>query len=376
MKIALLEPFFTGSHKDWAKGYQQSSQHHVDIFSLPGRHWKWRMHGGALSLAEQFLQANKHYDLLLATDMLDLTSFLALTRKKTAAIPVALYFHENQLTYPWSPQDQDVQLDRDNHYAFINYSSALAADRIFFNSDYHRQSFLDALPAFLRQFPDKRMGENVGLLQGKCQVLPLGLDLHRFDKTKQNNKRDLPLLLWNHRWEYDKNPSDFFHLLFELQAEGFEFELAVLGASYTKAPEIFEKARQQLKKEILQFGYTDTFEDYARWLWQADILPVTSNQDFFGASVAEAMYCHTYPLLPNRLAYPEHIPTAQQATYLYDDPADLYAKLKSAIQQISAIRQLNSTPDFVARYDWSILAAEYDDILENLLHEAAPQPNL
>ncbi|MEM1323089.1 MAG: DUF3524 domain-containing protein [Bacteroidota bacterium] len=367
MKIALLEPFFAGSHRDWAEGYQQYSQHQIRLYTLAGRHWKWRMHGGAISLAKQFLDDNFQPDLLLATDMLDLTSFLALTRQQTAQLPVALYFHENQLTYPWSPEDQDVQLARDNHYAFINYSSALAADRLFFNSSYHRRSFLDALPSFLRQFPDRRSPENVELLKQRSEVLPLGLRLQRFQTHTTTQPNEHPLLLWNHRWEYDKNPDDFFRLLCQLQSEGLSFKLVVLGESYAKAPACFAEAQQQLKAKILHFGYTKHFADYARWLWQADILPVTSNQDFFGASVVEAIYCNTYPLLPDRLAYPEHIPEEQQQNHLYTDLDELYTKLKSTIQQVSNIRQANSTQDFVARYDWSILAAHYDATLMQML---------
>ena len=36
MKILLLEPYFTGSHKSWAEGYQSSSAHEIQIISLPG----------------------------------------------------------------------------------------------------------------------------------------------------------------------------------------------------------------------------------------------------------------------------------------------------------------------------------------------------
>ena len=31
LNIVLIEPFFTGSHKAWAEGYQQSSQHNIHI---------------------------------------------------------------------------------------------------------------------------------------------------------------------------------------------------------------------------------------------------------------------------------------------------------------------------------------------------------
>ena len=127
MNILILEPYFTGSHATWAIGYAANSQHRVTLLTLPGRFWKWRMHGGAVTLARQFLAKETTPDLILATDMLDLTTFLALTRARTSQIPTALYFHENQLSYPWSPSDRDLRQGRDLHYGFINYASALAA---------------------------------------------------------------------------------------------------------------------------------------------------------------------------------------------------------------------------------------------------------
>ena len=53
MNILIVEPFCTGSHKAWAEGYAQSSKHKVEIISLPGRFWKWRMHGGTVTLAKR-----------------------------------------------------------------------------------------------------------------------------------------------------------------------------------------------------------------------------------------------------------------------------------------------------------------------------------
>jgi len=137
MIILLLEPYFTGSHASWAKEYVNYSQHKVEILSMGGEFWKWRMHGGGVTLARKFLSLSYQPDLLLATDMLDLTTFLALTRKASISIKTAIYFHENQLTYPWSPKDRDVIKQRDMHYGYINYASALAADVVFFNSQYH-----------------------------------------------------------------------------------------------------------------------------------------------------------------------------------------------------------------------------------------------
>ena len=287
MQITLIEPYFSGSHRQWAEGYKQSSRHRIDILQLKGQFWKWRMHGGAVSLAKTYLENLSNPDLILTTDMLDLTTFLALTRKRTASIPVAVYFHENQLSYPWSPTDRDIAKKRDKHYGFINYVSALAADSILFNSDFHRTSFLKELPGLLKHFPDYRDMENITRIEAKSNVLHLGLDfsLFRTDHPvpiKQKEETRLPIVLWNSRWEYDKNPEDFFTAVEILLEQGLEFKLVLLGENFKKQPDIFNRAREKLGDRILRFGFVEDSEEYAGWLQASDILPVTSNQDFFG----------------------------------------------------------------------------------------------
>ena len=37
MNIVLIEPFFTGSHKQWALGYKYHSKHNIDIISREGK---------------------------------------------------------------------------------------------------------------------------------------------------------------------------------------------------------------------------------------------------------------------------------------------------------------------------------------------------
>ena len=54
MKILYLEPYYTGSHQQWIESYKKHSAHAVDILKLPGNKWKWRMHGGAITLAKMF----------------------------------------------------------------------------------------------------------------------------------------------------------------------------------------------------------------------------------------------------------------------------------------------------------------------------------
>lgn len=370
----MLEPYLTGSHAAWAEEYAAHSRHRVRILGLSGQHWKWRMHGGAVTLARRFFEEKHRPDLLLATDMLDLSTFLALTRSATAALPVALYFHENQLTYPWSPSDGDPGRQRDAHYAFINYSSALAADAVLFNSDYHRTAFLDALGGFLGGFPDHNETASIATIAEKSRTLPLGLDLRRLDACRDaaGQRRGPPLLLWNHRWEYDKNPEEFFRALFLLEEQGIEFELAVLGEAFRWQPAIFAEARKRLAGRIVHWGFAESFAEYAGWLWRADILPVTSVHDFFGASVVQALYCNVCPLLPRRLAYPEHVPAALHDQFFYSDFDDLARRLAERCRDIEQVRQMSSR-DSVGHYDWGTSAAKYDKLFEEMVAAARPK---
>ncbi|MFQ5651695.1 MAG: DUF3524 domain-containing protein [bacterium] len=368
VNILIIEPYLTGSHKAWAEGYQKHSRHRIDLLSLPGNFWKWRMHGGAVTLAREFLCKDLKPDVLLVTDMLDLTTFLALTRKKTTGIATAVYFHENQLAYPWSPQDRDVQKSRDSHYGFINYTTALAADRVFFNSSYNQKSFLNELQRFLKHFPDHKDLRNVERIRAKSTVLPLGLDLARFDRHKREARElnpKTPLVLWNHRWEFDKNPGEFFKALFRLADKGLDFEVALLGECFSRQPEAFLQARERLGARIVHFGYCEGEAEYASWLWRADLLPVTSNQDFFGASVAEAIACGCHPILPRRLAYPELIPAELHNEILYDTFDELLNRLEAAI--VAVVPKDERLARAVRQFDWQTMAQRYDDAFQRMI---------
>ena len=78
------------------------------------------------------------------------------------------------------------------------------------------------------------------------------------------------------------------------------------------------------------------------------------------------MYCHCFPILPNRLAYPEHIPKKEHRHYFYQNEKELYQKLVHSIVMTTAARQAKTCQNFVARYDWSNLVAHYDELFSNL----------
>lgn len=332
---------------------------------MSGHYWKWRMHGGAVTLAKKFHERNNRPDLILATDMLNLPLFKSLTSELSHGVPTAIYFHENQLTYPWSPTDRDVEHKRDAHYAFINYSSAYVADHVYFNSHFHREEFLNELPKFLKGFPDHNEVATVEKIRNKSSVLHLGMDLKKFDAVKAESHSSVPIILWNHRWEYDKNPDAFFATMRLLKESDIEFKLAVVGEMYHRVPEIFEAAKKEFGDQILQFGYCETWEDYAEWVKRSSVLPITSNQDFFGGSLIEGMYCDCTPFVPNRLAYPEHFPPDHREKFVYSDEADLLDKLKAYLKAPKTFE--SDLKKWVEKYDWSQMATVYDQTFEKLV---------
>ncbi len=374
LQIHLLSPYHGGSHKAWATGWQQNSQHRISLHTLPDRFWKWRMHGAAVTLARRFLANKATPDFIVASDMLDLTTFLALTRRQTAVIPTAVYMHENQLTYPL-PQDgrtgpmRRQMGERDRHYAFINYTSMLAADHVFFNSQYHLDSFFTALPNFLKHFPEYNELGTIKTVKNKSSVLPVGIDFQRLlPQHEPTINNQPPLILWNQRWEYDKNPEAFFAALQAMADKGLPFQVALCGQQYGKRPSIFDEAIAQLGDRVIHVGHAD-LPTYRRLLWQAAVTISTAHHEFFGISLLEAIYCQTFPLLPNRLSYPELLPKPFHHACLYENQTVLEDKLTWALTHREEIKNIGEeVATAVSHYAWQHIAPIYDQKLDTIWH--------
>ncbi|MEM6396563.1 MAG: DUF3524 domain-containing protein [Bacteroidota bacterium] len=349
--IYLLNPHHSGSHSAWANGLASHMQDEIQLFTLPGRHWKWRMHGAATYFAE-LLNERPVPQLILTTDMLDLASFRGLYQHR---VPTLLYMHENQLTYPWSDSDADPALGRDRHYAWINISSALAADSIAFNSEYHRSAFLLAIPNYLKQLPDYTPKNVPSRIESKSHIVSVGLDLpsllSQIPATDPSKASKPPVLLWNHRWEYDKGPDDFLQLCRILSNRQFDFQLIILGESGRAHPRAFDDLEKEFRDRIIHFGYAKDRDEYWSLLQRATIQPVTSRQDFFGISIVEAQWAGVMPLLPNRLVFRER---AAGLPLLYDDLEEFVQLVidppkisRSTLQQIAS------------RYNWPNVIDSY-----------------
>ncbi|MCB0665292.1 MAG: DUF3524 domain-containing protein [Saprospiraceae bacterium] len=370
MKILIIDPYLTPSHELWLDHLSKGLPHQIFKLTLPPYHWKWRMHGGSLELAEKLINSGFVPDLILATEMLDLNIFMAHCRRHLKKnCRVIIYFHENQLTYPVSRMDMDRQKKFDNHYAFINFSSAVLADWILFNSEFHRQVFLDALIPFLKQFPGGTLLTSPDQLHNKSSVIYPGIDFEILMQEKKQFSNQVPVILWNHRWEYDKDPDLFFKVIRQIAAEGKPFQLAILGQHFHRSPPIFEAIRHSpLADRIVHWGFIPERKDYYQWLWKSDIIISTSKQDFFGISVVEAIIAQCYPLLPNRLAFPEHIPESHHAEHLYISEDDLLVKTRKLLDQWEESRRSTGyLHRHVTKYNPAKLIDQYIELFEKLM---------
>ena len=127
-----------------------------------------RTAGSELASEANLLGTDWIPDVVLATDMMNVSDF---RQGLGADYPVALYMHENQLTYGKDP---------DLEFAGINVDSVAAADLVVFNSRYHRESFGGALRSFDNDKATGRWEESM--------VVPVGIDFAGFKQRPPESK--------------------------------------------------------------------------------------------------------------------------------------------------------------------------------------------
>ncbi len=362
-RVLFIEPFFGGSHRAFAEGLVAHSGHSVELITLPGRYWKWRMRGAASTLSRRSRDV-QGADLLFTTSMLNLAEYKGLAGPNTARLPSVLYFHENQLTYPIPDREK-----RDYHYPLIQLASILAADHVVFNSEYHRREFLDALPALLTALPDhkpkgveRKLAEESSILYPGI-VSPAGPARLPEEGRGSGESRE-KVLLWNHRWEFDKGPDLLLALIRELRRKKLPFRLIVTGAGKHERADVFEELPRVAGDHLEHIGFVESRDAYAALLSRADIVISTARHEFFGISVLEAVLAGAFPLLPERLSYPE----------LFDPlkfPDSYYGSFGELVDRVA--RLIGSGPPDTTtlrreaeRHCWEKTISGYDDLIERI----------
>ncbi|MCW4153398.1 DUF3524 domain-containing protein [Halomonas sp. 18H] len=346
MRGLLLSAYAATSHKHWAEGIREWLDD-IDwqVLSLPARHFAWRIRGNPLSwMLREGEALSRHYDVILATSMVDLATLLGLHPHLASARKV-VYFHENQFAYPASP----AQGSRVGPQ-MVNLYTALAADEVIFNTAYNRDTFIDGARAMLKRMPENLPAHApLEALRQRARVLPVPI-------AKANRRRPaMPdLIVWNHRWEYDKNPESFFTGLFELAERGVAFRLAVMGQRFADWPRIFDEARQRLSQQLVCWG-PQSAEAYHDWLDQGAMVVSTADHEFQGLAVMEAVQRGCVPLVPDRLCYPE----LYEASFRYADDQAMIERLESWLTSPGS----RPHPPVTDGWTWPSLQPAYRQVL-------------
>jgi len=356
VRIFLASSYHSGSHRAWAEGYAASSEHEVHLATMPGAFWQWRLTGSFVSLAaaiDEMAERHGRPDAILTTSLVDVAGLRGMVSRRFGRVPTALYMHENQITYPAISRSRT-----ERNYGLINWTSLIASDAVAFNSEFHREALMKALPPFLNEFPDERQHGHLEAVEAKSTVLPVGCAI---GEIPIGPKDDPPLVLWNHRWDPDKDPSSSIAVMTQLAETGIDFRIAFTG-------ERFVKQRREYDESIAALGHRVVVDDhlerseYLEVLGRSTIVMSTALQEFFGVSVVEAMAAGALPILPRRLVYPERIPTELADQTLYGSPDEAVELLVSALESTAETRALGAALRAeVDRYDWSVVAPAYDE---------------
>lgn len=367
LRLLFLEPFFGGSHKDFARGITAHSSHDIHLLTLPAAWWKCRMTGAAYEFWHR-LKNPDHYDGIIVTDMMNLSDFYALARGNLP--PVILYFHENQMTYPAGRYRGAVHFS-----GAVNISSARLADRVLFNSRFHMDGFMDRARTLLTQCPDMDISHVHDDILQKSSVIYPGCDFpEKMDQTSP--VKEAPgLIVWNHRWEHDKNPKLFFAALKRLKEKGVKFRLALLGERYPLIPDEFVQAKDLFRDELVAYDFIRSKPAYYRWLEKGQIIVSTAVQENFGISTVEAVRCGAVPVAPKRLSYPEIIPERFHKHCLYYRLPQLVAKMEKLLTDPELCQSLSRELSAeMARYSWENMIHAYDREFEKTFQFSTDSP--
>lgn len=361
LHILLISPFHgRSSHAAWAGGWQRHSRHRIEIVDLPDQAWAWRLKGGCVPLWERLSARREEPDLIVATSLTCLTSLFGLLRRSPlAAKPLVYYMHENQLTYPIRQGAK-----RDAQQVLRQFHSQLAADEVWFNSAYNRDSWLAKLPRFMERFADFQGREHFPEIERRSIVMPVGLDLPR--PTPKLVQGERPTLLWNQRWEWDKGTDTFVKLLKILGPEAL-FDAVLLGETPLGEDELRRQAREILGSRLLHEGWCPR-EQYLMWLDSAEFTISTSRHEFFGISVLESAARGVFTLAPRDLSYPEVLPKELHAHCLYRSLRDLVERVRLYLEnRESFLEQRRELREAARRFGWPSLVDTYDNRAERVV---------
>lgn len=302
LDILALEPFYGGQRRSMLETVTRCSRHRWTVLKLPPRRIERRLTAAAHWFGEQL---QRHWsgkiDLVFASEAMNLPDLFRLVPVLSRK-PSIVYFHDNQL--PSANGGEEGPLD------LVNVSTAMAATAAWFNSEFHRRTFLNRAANVLFRHPEIAQLGAGDALTLKAQTVPPPIDVHlahdaahrapdgRKPRAVFVETRDAQVGWLNAAFTKLKDLGEPFELITVGPAEGVAADLP-----RRTVPEQDDHAIAAALAEAAVF---------------ASVKPA-ANHDFHAV---RALAAGCWPVLPRAAVYPEILAEPLHRACLYDPTPD------------------------------------------------------
>ncbi len=272
--------------------------------------------------------------------------------------PMAYYFQLGETVYGEGARDYA------SWFSFL--ANMTVCQRIYGGGPWYRefverecQMFLNdsgetCLTGHLNQF-----GESI---VDKFRVLPIGYDFRGiFHLAQLNRPPKVPTILWNHRIDFDCNPSMFARAIIWLCDQDVDFRV-ILTATERKNLPVWSAMKEKLGDRLIHKGQVESYTEYLKLVQTSDIVISTKEAEMFGYSIAEAVMIGSIPLVTDKGPYRAFYPSFNR----FESEDELKRKLLSLVSLITndgtrqLQQELNASRSYlINNHDWSIVRERY-----------------
>jgi hypothetical protein len=347
LDILALEPFFGGVRRHMLETLVRCSRHRWTVLKLPPRRMERRLTAAANWFSEQL---SRHWvgriDLLFTSEAMNLASLFRLM-PALAGNPSVVYFHENQLP--------DLSSFRDDPLDLVNLNTATAATELWFNSSYHKRSFLIRAAALVDRHPELSNRSPMPNISSKSRHMPPPVDLslvHEIESEKI--RRDPRKIFVETRGADVQLLNDAFAALRE---RALEFAAVTVGPV------------DQLDPGVPRTTVSENDEPaQIRAMFGCGVVTSTKTEAASDYQVVRALAAGCRPVLPDGGSYPEILPQPLHKPCLYDiSPESLADKLAEAMTPMNPPWRYEGFPQAFRAFDAISACRAIDERVEQLV---------
>ncbi|HEU5383910.1 MAG TPA: glycosyltransferase [Ktedonobacteraceae bacterium] len=226
-----------------------------------------------------------------------------------------------------------------------------------------------------------QMMRHCGATSNQVEVIPCGVDLHRFVGHEQREARivlglnpDQPVLLFVGRLDPFKGPDVFLKAAAMMQKKA---QLVIVGGNATGDPEI-EKLRQlacdlRIHKRVYFLGARPQ-EDLPLIYSAADVTVVPSYHESFGMAAVESLACGT-PVVATRAGGLITVVCHGKTGYLVPRCPGFFAeRLDSLLRSPATLASMRQAArSSITQYSWEMIARDMREVYEAVLSQAGEE---